>query len=448
MDIVRNVLAVALLAVTSLGFCQECAHADSMAELSIECQIQAGSFTGLDGIVDGIVIAHDGQNKNVYGFDSKTCENLWTVSVEDLTLSDAEVFGHTVIVVTLDPKAGHVNMSSMGPITLPGYVMGLDAMSGQELWRSAATTGYPDDITASSGVVLIDGEAHLEAFDLVSGNQLWQAGAANAPSLSSPLAVSGVYVRWEGIGDKDNESANVVARRITDGQVIWSVGRLMGFSSELAASSGTSSIIVTSHIGEDEGDGTLIEALNATGAVEWHHEVALATDPLVVDGTVYLSEYQNLSPDGNGILVALSVENGDQLWSLTGQGLTRADAVYGSLLVAMDEQGLLAIDTGNGSVRWKFASAEDAGAFAASPIVVNDKIVIADGTLLSQLDLMTGRIQWQGELPSSNSPDGSPFGWCMSLLKVPMLYDGQNLIVTSCESYIVKLDLRFTGEAA
>jgi len=114
--------------------------------------------------------------------------------------------------------------------------------------------------------------------------------------------------------------------------------------------------------------------------------------PAVVDGIVYLAS--------GGILYALSVDGGAQLWaaSINGAGIPESSpaVIDGIVYVGSGDGKVYAFDAKTGAAIW---SVQTTGAIRSSPAVVNGVIYIGteDGTVHA-LDAATGAILWVTKL--------------------------------------------------
>lgn len=137
------------------------------------------------------------------------------------------------------------------------------------------------------------------------------------------------------------------------------------------------------------GGGTAVGTDGAAPTVRWCDDPG---DDGVVASNVLLTGERVLFGSGGGI-EALALGDGRRLWRAPRASPTGAMAIGGEILVAGEEDGLLALDLASGEVRWRVALE---GAVALPPLIVDGAAVAAEaGGTLNAVELASGEIRWR-----------------------------------------------------
>ena len=255
----------------------------------------------------------------------------------------------------------------------PAHVMGnLAGERYRRLWSSAIGegTGYRQRITSRPIVVggrvyAMDADAVVTGYDLTHGRRLW---------------------RTETQGKKDR-SFNVGGGIASDGRLIY-------------AATGRAEVLALDP---------------ASGAIRWRNTVdaPARAAPTVAGGRLYFPTIEDQ-------LLALSVENGSQVWSYQAQNAATSmlgqpsPAVSADIVVAGFGSGdLAALRSDTGSTVWTdtLASSQSADSLAAIsairglPVIDNERVyAIGLGGLMLCLDLRSGRRLWERDVGGSETP--------------------------------------------
>lgn len=142
--------------------------------------------------------------------------------------------------------------------------------------------------------------------------------------------------------------------------------------------------------------------------------------PSIADGLIYLVVNEGLEKES---VIALDDKDGNQLWSTqigkVGEPKQRPNypaarstpTVVGDSVYALGSDGdLVCLDSSSGSIRWQHSLRSDFGgapgewAFAESPLVDEDVVVVAPGgeaAALVALNRKTGEPVWKAAIPGS-----------------------------------------------
>jgi len=143
-------------------------------------------------------------------------------------------------------------------------------------------------------------------------------------------------------------------------------------------------------------------AIREEPTVKWQTKVSSTwlMPPVLADQTLYTGS-------GDGVIYALDVYTGQELWSTGGFGqLENSGAVAGDILVAGGyDQRVRALDSHTGEVLWSF---DTASFVQASPLIVEERVYIATDRVLYALDLQSGELQWETPTGNENAYMGAP----------------------------------------
>jgi outer membrane protein assembly factor BamB len=218
---------------------------------------------------------------------------------------------------------------------------------------------------AANGVVFaMDSNAVISAFTLNSGKKLWRTATVN----------------------EDTESSNVGGGLCLDNGTLYAVN---GMSEILSLDPGNGGVRWRTNLGR-----------NARSA------------PTVADGRIYLSTIDSK-------LLALSVEDGHQLWSYQA---TQAPTTYlgdpapayaqGIVIAGFGSGEVAALRAESGAVVWTDtlgiprgkSSLVDFLAIRGDPVVINGQVFVTGmGGLTVAADLLTGRRVWERRVASANT---------------------------------------------
>ncbi len=325
--------------------------------------------------------------------------------------------------------------------------------------RQQAEMKLPNDagegspLTIAHGVMLVDSEHLLRAFDEGSGALRWSYPLRGI-YVSPAIAGKYVFIRSE----SDNKG-QMLALDIDSGKVLWAFTpkTLSSAANNYFGGHLTSPVVVDGTV--FVGAGKEVYALDATtGAVRWEFGTKeyVSTSPTLSGGRIYISDFDFLyaidqktgaviwsSPtattfyfapivsgqtalvaDGKQ-LVALNTDNGQQRWttSLPGENVIPS-AVQGSRAFVKSTSTLYALDLSSGKQLWQ---AHDEN-YISLPAVAGDQVYIITGmgagTAISALDATTGRNTWT--LPVK------------SLATTPPVIAGQSLYVRTTDGRVLE----------
>lgn len=143
-------------------------------------------------------------------------------------------------------------------------------------------------------------------------------------------------------------------------------------------------------------------AIRQQPQIKWQTKVSETwlMPPMFADGTLYTGS-------GDGILYALDTETGKQLWSASGFGqLESTGAITGDKIITAGFSNLVeALNRHTGDVLWAFRTHYFV---QGSPLIVNDRVILATDHEVYALDVNSGKLIWQASTGNEGAYMGSP----------------------------------------
>ena len=258
--------------------------------------------------------------------------------------------------------------------------------------------------------------------------------------LNNPVIVDGlVIVGTAGSSRGRSDSMDgIVALRLGDGKIEWRVGSTIDVNG-VAVSGNT--VVATG----DEGKVWGLRVSDGRQLWEFDAGTGVFTNPLVVEGRAIVG-------DAAGIVRALDVDTGEELWYKVASGAIRGGvASDGRLIYAASESGeVLALNL-DGAIIWDRQIEPSPGALGgvrilAVPTIVGDAVVVSiiedgsfTGPALVALDKFLGTERWRGS-------DLIGAGWS-NLTNSPSVLDGRLVFASSLTTGIQAVEIA-SGAAA
>jgi outer membrane protein assembly factor BamB len=255
-------------------------------------------------------------------------------------------------------------------------------LSQQREVHLAADTGDGSPLTIARGVMLVESEHLLRAFDMRDGKQRWSYPLRGI--YVSP-AVAGKYVF---IRSESDNKGQMLALDIDSGKTLWAFTpkRLSSASNSYFGGHLTSPVVVGGTV--FVGAGKEVYALDAaTGAVRWEFAAKeyISSSATAADGRIYISDFN--------AFYAIDQKTGAQIWSYpTEMTLYFAPVVGGQTALVASGSQLVALDTASGKPRWATTLSGE----SVIPSAVQGSRAFAKSTAtLYALDLASGKQLWQ-----------------------------------------------------
>jgi len=297
-------------------------HTQASGPLARLWRADAGAGSGRDQrlntrpvMADGSLYTLDAAGR-VTAFDAETGREQWRVRL-DPPEEAAEGGGRFLGVVPV-PGGGSRGGSFGGGLAIDGglvfahaghgYVVALDASTGDEVWRQTAFTPFHTAPTVADGrVFLSTDDNELFALDARDGEVLWthRGIAETARLLTAPsVAVLGEVVI------APYTSGEIVALRAQNGSELW--------SDSLTRAGGL----------------TPLASIND-----------IAASPVVIDNAVYAVSH-------SGIMGAFDLRTGERLWTQNVSGLHTPWVAGDFLFLITSDAEVVAMERTTGDVRW------------------------------------------------------------------------------------------------
>jgi eukaryotic-like serine/threonine-protein kinase len=253
--------------------------------------------------------------------------------------------------------------------TLDGQVLGLQAGSGELLWRKGGGQSPFGAPSAGAGLVFVGTtDGLVQGLSLTSGNPTWKTPVVGTAQQAPTLDGDRLIVM--------TDKGYIYMLQSANGQVIWE--RPLAQSTQPPTVS-DGRIFVSA--------GTKLFALDARdGAVDWIFDAssAMTTRPVIVDDMVVVGSER-------GLLYALRIADGELHLRYQASGaLNAAPAAGPSALYVADQSGAVtAISPISASVLWRF---EAGSAIIASPLLADGKLLFgAANGMFYALDARSGQ---------------------------------------------------------
>ena len=333
-------------------------------------------------------------------------------------------------------KGIDLNFSRIQPLLLGSYIYTIDTLgaiqkidpdNGKKIWSfksglaaSAGLTGNPSGILATSR----NGEVAFYEFTDESLTLKWKKEIRSEILSRAVLSENQVIIR--------TVDGRIVALDANNGQEQWAVSRRV----PALSLTGSSYPIVTDELvisGFD--NGKLVAFDLKQGSSVWETTVAspsgrseierlvdLDGQFVLRDGVIYISSYQ-------GNLVAVTVSNGQVIWSRKFSSFQAIDIDQDALYLTDDKSHIWAIDRRTGSAFWQ----QDVlnGRKITAPLVIKDRLVVADyDGYVHWLDKQDGRIVARKET------------YGIRFLTQPIVQDNKVIVIDSTNQLIALTQAR------
>jgi outer membrane protein assembly factor BamB len=333
----------------------------------------------------------------VTAVDALSGEELWRVPVarQQLGWPLGPFAGSGVVVVAVDDDDG-------------AAIVGLNAESGDTIWRvaeadlrdAAVSTGTPGPVVAplanTDEVAVLAVPSGLVGLDRVSGTQLWSSEVflldeSGVGVARGPAAVDGSTVMIPA-------ASEVVTGVVTDG------GAIVSGLDVPPADTGSGALRPPPPPPPPLVASRLIAVDASTGATLW--EGPRLDHPAAADGYVvgYVHDGRS-SPGPNSEIVVVDAKTGEQLWSQPGSEsygdlwAIGDGAVYVNVISDDSPLSVVAYELESGDERWRLSPES----MLSDPQQVVDDGVVLLWSDLAMLSTMDGTTRWT--IPGSVSPE-------------------------------------------
>ena len=269
---------------------------------------------------------------SIGAMDATNGKRLWQRKIDASESIDGDsgwLRGGGDIHITGGPGYGE-NTLMVG--SLEGEVISLSAENGSELWRTRVSSEILSAPQRASDIVIvrtIDGKVF--GIDGDKGRRLWIYDRTVPPltlrGTSTPAIDSGIVVAGF-------DGGKMAALDVRTGKLLWE---------------------------------TSISA--ARGRSELERMVDIDSEPMIVDGTVYIATFQ-------GHVAAVQLETGRILWSSDLSSYAGFSADEQNIYVSDEDSHVWALDRFSGSVLWEQDNLHARATTA--PAAIGDQIVVGD----------------------------------------------------------------------
>ncbi len=306
-----------------------------------------------------------------------------------------------------------------------GKVALMNPSNGQLIWETRLP-GHTSAIPALNADDIFVGttDGTLYALSTQNGKIQWQV-ALPSIILGAPAAVSDAVVIQA-------HNSTVEAFASDTGKMLWSSDNT---SPNLSLYGNSSPLIFngTAYIGFDNGQMGAYDLYQGTET--WQIPVAIPSSPDIVnnlvdlDGTPVQDNGAIFATSYHGSLSAINAPNGQIIWQKKLSSF-QGPAVANNKIFATDETGIVyGVDESTGQILWQQKSLQYR--FVSAPVVMGNTVIVGDyAGYVHFLAMNDGH-----ELARINvSSDG--------IRAVPLVYNGNTLIVTSNDGRITALQIK------
>ena len=275
----------------------------------------------------------------------------------------------------------------------------------QEEWSTSIGEGasgserlMAQPITAHDRLFAMDSETTVSAYNISNGKNIWSTELT--PEDEEDGHINGGLAFQNGKIFAATGFGQVVALSAKTGKILWRRDVGAPFRSAPTATGGRVFVISLTN---------KLFALNSlTGEILWTHSGIEETTNFLGGGSPAVGNGVVVAPYSSGELVALKVQNGQELWSDTlagtrrSMGTTTLSSIRGrpiidrNIVFAVSNSGqLTAIDLRNGRRIWE----RNIGSIESPWIAGNYLFLISNNTDLIALGRINGQIYWVTSLP-------------------------------------------------
>ncbi|MBO32581.1 MAG: pyrrolo-quinoline quinone [Rhodospirillaceae bacterium] len=301
------------------------------------------------------------------------------------------------------PQAGGFANHAMHHIRVSG--------SMKESWSTSIGSGTDDEdrlmaqpVLADGKIFTMDSETVVSAFNAKTGDELWSVDLT--PDEEDDDHINGGLAYEGGRVYASTGFGQVIAINAKDGKVKWR--RAVGSPMRSAPTARGNRIFVITLTNK-------LLALNGdTGHVLWTHSGIEETTNLLGGGSPAVDGGVVVAPYSSGEIVALKIENGQELWSESLAGVNRASASAtlstirgrpiidrGVVYAISNSSQFTAINLRSGRRIWE----RQIGGIE-SPWIAGDYLfAITNNSELLAVGRLNGRIHWVTSLPHWEDPE-------------------------------------------
>ena len=248
-----------------------------------------------------------------------------------------------------------------------GFLYGLDATTGAELWSRDLGQYIVRSTPAIQGeTVVVNNGYEVVALGLADGTSLWTADISFAGNTSPTIVDRMVYIA--------SQNGSLYALDLRTGEQRWRIqidGLIFG-----SPTVDDGRLFIANDTGKVFG----LKAEN--GAVLWREELNGGVfAPIISDnGFVYFTT-------STGVTYCLDGEMGREQWHYDAGGASGGALTLNEVVVSADTGGVTSINAEKGTINWLVPTGSQV---TVGPIVVGNLVLVASGQTIYGLDLKTG----------------------------------------------------------
>lgn len=258
-------------------------------------------------------------------------------------------------------------------IDYEGEVTSLTAETGRRIWETDLDVPVATGVGGGNGLILVGTqEGEIIALDERNGKVVWQR-RLSSEVLAPPKAANEVVVVRTSDG-------RLTGLSVKDGEILWNYQRVVPLLSLRGA--GTP-VLADDKVIAGYDNGKLVALSIFDGKVVWEKSVAVPrgrteldrlvdidSEPVVKNGIVYVVAY-------HGNIAALSLDDGDILWSREMSSRSGLDVAVGDAIYVSDDSSYVwALQDGNGDALWR--QTRLLRRTITAPAIVGQNVIVGD----------------------------------------------------------------------
>lgn len=264
----------------------------------------------------------------------------------------------------------------------------LDASDGSSSWSSPVAGGITTSLIATGGSVLFGTDNGISAFDGRAGDREWHATLPGTPT-GTPAASGEIVVATatENPAEQTISGATISAFDISSGDSLWQ--RKLGDSEYVFSPT------VTPDVAFVRTANRLLAVTLNTGTTEWEltdlPKFENPADANLVDLSPSVNENVVYVPNPDGV-TAYDVERGRVAWTRELPKIRSSPAASGTrVFTSSVSSGVYALDASTGDVDWHWSGT---GCWT-TPAITRDTVYATANGMLVALDRSDGTKRWE-----------------------------------------------------
>jgi outer membrane protein assembly factor BamB len=252
-----------------------------------------------------------------------------------------------------------------------GFVKAIAVNNGHTLWNINLHTPLTSGVAADESLIYLGtGKGQILALRQIDGAEVWRADLPSEVLAAPAVAAGKVFIK--------SEDGQITAFDAKSGRYLW---KFQQAEPSLVLRGSSVPKIVGNTLFSGFADGQLVALNINTGALLWQYTIAEPTgvsaidrmtdidsDPVIVDGTIYITSYR-------GHVAALTL-SGKELWQRAVSSYAGLAVDSKNVYVATAQGWVWALNRETGNIVWRQEALLDRNLTA--PLVYRNTIIVGD----------------------------------------------------------------------